>query len=854
MCNARLVVRHFRSILVLCLTAGYLAAGPCRIFGANGVDAGERNLLLNPSFAFHSFDGSRTGVAGTFRSGSVACWNTETYGDIEVVRSTRTTALRTQYPTDGVVRLRPGKKLSQFALLCELELDHGDCVSLSVRGRQEKPAALQATIHSLRLDNQMGTFSNPPDARVFPKHSRGELVRGPSATVAADRAGDLHIKLENVEIVGSFTESADASDDKPNTIGVLVEFENRSDADVWLYAPCLTRGSIARERLPVFRDAPEIYRGIPRTIQKLWRGEPLHLIVMGSSIDRGSANPRMALYDEDPASPTFKQVLSAGGDFDGAKVGHPEWNDYIAWWQHHFMYGGRLRRMLMQKFDYPIDKLLLNTMACDGSSVGESHSGLLDYAELKLPPSPALNGHREGKSWRELYPTIFSRPEGLRPDLVIFGSGANEHIDGADEVAVFEGAIRWFQRRYPEVEFVFCMWQNREGYSPNPPHLAELSLRYQIPVIDLGRKLSLTTRHCNSYALCPKDGHPQAAGHFLWAKQLETAFDVVGPISPGAAQRRLPQRISPYTVSWEGDTTTYDAESRRIKGHRAVVLDDTMINLWAKAKGKDDLVGIAIDGVVAQGSRRRPSVRRDVRNSTFAAGRLSLGDRHIAEVSGTDAELIAVDMKTALNRRWLGVESSFWGVPRDASGRADSANGVTSETIRFESAWGAPYGTRQRILAAGQAVEIDVPATDLSIAWVDDPQGGVLSAVVDGAEMLKVRTNQPFKHADGEVTFMENRRGIVGLPYGKHRVLITAEEGPVRLLGLFAYDTRANHDHERVVRGYATPGERISFSSPFRARPLTFVTGGLQIDGRALQTDSVLFEGTGPGSYEIIGE
>ena len=137
----------------------------------------------------------------------------------------------------------------------------------------------------------------------------------------------------------------------------------------------------------------------------------------------------------------------------------------------------------MEKFDYPMDRLLLNTMACDGSSISEAHSGLAEYASLSVPPDPGANGHRAGKTWQQLYPALFARPEGPRPDLVIFGSGANEKVDGADEIALFEGAIRWFQRHYPDTEFLFCMWQNRESYTPNTGHLMELSLRYGIPYV-----------------------------------------------------------------------------------------------------------------------------------------------------------------------------------------------------------------------------------------------------------------------------------------------------------------------------------------------------------------------------------
>src|SRR5690606_14708924 len=126
--------------------------------------------------------------------------------------------------------------------------------------------------------------------------------------------------------------------------------------------------------LPTLRDLPDYYRHIPRTISKLRRGEPLHIVAMGSSIDRGSANPPMYLYDEDPQSAHFKEPLSNGDFlFDGTQVGHPEWSPYIGQWRHYFSYTGRMRLDLMRRYNYPIDKILLNYMACDGSAIGESH-------------------------------------------------------------------------------------------------------------------------------------------------------------------------------------------------------------------------------------------------------------------------------------------------------------------------------------------------------------------------------------------------------------------------------------------------------------------------------------------------
>ncbi|HXT59021.1 MAG TPA: SGNH/GDSL hydrolase family protein [Pirellulales bacterium] len=815
----------------------FLAA--CLICWANAeapaTDGG--NLLLNPALGFHSFDNSRQGATDSAHSGAVACWNQDAYGDAEVFRAPRIKNFRTAFPVENVVVLHPGKRFYQFSLLAETGLDHGDHVSLSVNGFQTSKDSLQAVVHLMRVDSSAGEWSAPNDKRVFPKHSRGELVKGPSYTKRSGDGGDFQIKLEACEIVGAFTESPDKSTDEPNTIGVLVEFTNRSaDQDVWLYAPCLCRGAEALNRLAESRPMPQHYRGIPRTIQKLWRGEPLHVIVMGSSIDRGSANPRQFLYDEDPASPTYKQPLG-GADFDGTRIGRPEWDDYIAWWQHYFMYGGRLRRALMQKFDYPIDKLLLNTMACDGSSISEAHSGFADYASLSLPPDPGLNGHRAGKTWRQLYPALFERREGPRPDLVIFGSGANEKVDGADEIALFEGAIRWFQRHYPDTEFLFCMWQNRESYTASTGYLMELSLRYQIPYIDFGRLFHLSTRYANSYALCPRDGHPQAAGHDLWARQLERAFDVADPIRSGMAQLQLPERVNPYTIGWEGEMQTYAADSPRIRAGTAFILDDTVVNLWAG--GKEPAVGIRVDGKVHEGSRRGPQPRRDVRNSTFTTGLLSLGDRHIVEVAGRDARLAAVDAKTALERQWTGVESPRWQL---AELKAEA----------FISEWGAPFGASQVVVPAGQSVEIKLAGTDFSVAYVDREQGGTLLVEVDGEQRLDTPTNVPYVTASGESIYLENRRGIRCLAFGVHTLRITTAERSVALLGVFSYDTRANWRHERVLRGTAYPGETLRFATPFKARPVVLATGGLQL--KASTVSEVEFAGDGPGGYEIVGE
>lgn len=812
------------------------------IFAAAARAQTPANLLLNPALDFHCFENSRTGQGAEFKSGSIACWNQNAYGDAEAWRAARQTAFRSSFATDNVVVIHPGKTLHQFALLAEMGLDGGEHVSLSVFGHQTKPKSLSAAIRMMRLDSDEGTWSpkdfDMSDARTFPKHSRGELTADPSFVSESGEAPDFELKVEKAVIPFGFTESGTKSTKQPNVIGITVEFTNIGKEDVWIYAPCLARGDKALSRLPEARAMPDYYRGIPRTIQKLWRGEPLHLIVMGSSIDRGSANPPMTAYDEDPKSPTFKQPLSKVHDFEGEVVGHPEWNDYIGWWQHHFMYGGRLRQVLMQKFNYPMDRLLLNTMACDGSCIAESHSGLEAYATLSLPPEPGTNGQAKGKTWQELYPAVFARPEGARPDLVIFGSGANEKVDGANEVAAFEGAIRWFQRHYPGIEFVFCMWQNRETYTPNTGHLRELSLRYQIPFIDLGRVISETTRYCNSSALVPSDGHPQAAAHYLWAKQLERAFDVADPMKSGVAQLSLPERLSDHTIGWEGEVTTYNAGDKRLRGNTGFILDDTFVNLWATTK--DELVSLRLDGVQNEGSRRRPTRARDNRNSTFATGQLSLGDRHIIEATGKESAFVADDSKSALNRQWQPVTSPRWKLP----GKPEP----------FASEWGAPFGNAAVKLAPGSDASTDFIGTDLSVAFADAADGGDLIVLVDGKDVLRAATNQPFTDAAGKALFMENRKGIRDLAYGWHNVQIKAEGKPVRLLGAFTYDTRPNRQSERVERGRAFAGETISFTAPFKTRPWVVCHGGLQVKLDGVSASGVKFTGTGEGSYEIIGE
>jgi len=803
--------------------------------------APSMNLLLNARFTFHAFQNHREGKAESFTSHNVAFWNTDAWGDLTVTRESHVDAkIRPAFSTGNLVALTPGKKLWQFFTLPEAGLAPGEHLSLFAYGYQSAANALVARVKLLKLDSEDGTWTPADfgmgDKRTFPKHSRGELVVAGSHEARAEQTGAVELKVENAEIGGHFRDGNESHSDDVNTIGVQVEFENTAtESEAWVYSPCLCRGPQALARLPEARTMAPNYRSLPRTIQKLWKGEPLHILLMGSSIDRGSANPPMYLYDEDPKSPTFKQPLS-DRLFEPAKAGRPDLDGYVGWWQHYFDYAGRLRLELRRKFDLPVNKLCLNFMACDGSCVGEAHSGLKEYCSLSLPPDENANGHKAGTTWQELYPGLFERPEGPRPDLVIFGSGANEKTDTPDEVAVFEGMIRWIQRHYPDTEFLFCQFQNAGGYTPNPGDLQALALRYQIPFMDYGKIGDDVTRWVNRYALVPSDGHPQAASHYLWFKQLEKAFECWDPIEPGQAQLQLPARVHPNSYGWEGELVTYDEKSGRLKGGK-FVFDDTALNCWGTADEGDPEP--YVDG--EKQSARRATPGRDLRNSLFRHGRCRLGDRHILELAGKGARLTYVDAKVCPDRQFVGADSPRW-----------NRNGAT--VTDFISEWGAPYGAKQVVLAPGSAIAVDVVCTDLSVAYVDAAQGGKLRVLIDGAERLLQPTNAPFVDLDKNAHFMENRRGILGLGFGLHQVRLEAVDLSVAVLGLFTYDSRPNRQFERRLTGTAAAGETVAFSLPFKARPVVICHGALSAKTSDTTPTQVSFGGNGVGTYEVIGE
>ena len=819
-------------------------AKPLSLFVTLSAICFAQNLLENPTFEFHSFVNHREGKAVSFAGNSVAFWHHEAYGDITVTRESHIAPQKKPgYAVENIVSVAPGKSLSQTIPLCEAGLSHNEEVSLSIHGWQSKPKAAAASVELLKIDSEDGTWSpgefSFTDKRTFPKHARGELIIAKIFRAESEETGLFRITIPRILIEGHFTVGQDSHSDDLNTVAVRVTLSNASEnEEVLFWTPALVKGDLlSAARVPSIRPMVPMFRHIPKTMQKLWKGESLHIVLMGSSIDRGSANPPMYLYDENPASETFKQPISER-IFEPEKIGRPELEGYFGWWQHYFSYGGRLRLELMRKFNLPVSKLCLNMMACDGSNIGEAMSGLESYCSLALPPGEQTNGHKSERTWQELYPELFTRPQGPVPDLVIFGSGANEKTDTPDECALFEATIRWIQERYPETEFIFCVFQNKGGYTPSPGDLQAIALRYQIPFMDFGMLNDAMTRHCNAFTLVPRDGHPQAVGHYFWAYCLEKAFECWDPIPAGQAQLRLPSRLLKNTIGWEGVITKYSKESPRIVNGTAFILDDMAFNLWATGGTKEQRGSVHVDGKTVGTYRSQAYI--DLRNSSFRHGNLTLGDRHLAEITAPEAALVAVEMKTINGRLYYPVSSKLW-----------SHKGIIAP---FASPWGAPYGDVQLTLAPGETASITLPGTDYSIAFCDSKEGGKLHILVDGEEKLALDANIPFKLQDGTELYLENRKGIRGLPYGVHTIAVQAEGAPVPLLGVFSYDTRPNREAERVFNGFAAPGEKVFFIPPFKATPIIHACGDLTVKEVA-PTHLILDSPTGtPAPFSAIGE
>jgi hypothetical protein len=745
-------------------------------WNASNVQSAD-NLLCNPKFNYHVLKGSKS--ANGF---NVAGWNTDAYGDIEVMKKNKQFGDTLEY---RVVQINPGKRFWQFINLADLEtVKKDDSLALGVNVYQRKRSALEARLCLMGIESADGTWQPTAlgfsDVRVFSHHARGELIKIDQAEVVSDKkTGQIKLDISGLKIDWNFEKGNKSSASYRNAVGVLVEFKNTSNTPVWIYGPSLINGKKAQDNASSIRPLPEFYRMIPRTMKKLLKKQPVYILTLGSSIDRGSANPRLYRYDENPKSATYKQPLCNDKPFKPEVVNRPDLKGYIGWFQHYHMYTGRLRLELMKKFGYPINKILLNVMACDGSSIGESHSGFADYASFALPPNDNMNGHANGTKWKKLYPAFFKNRKKPAPDLVIFGHGHNEHIDYPDEIAAYEGAVRWFQRHYPKVEFLSCMWIRDKGRKKSIGEpMRQLAKHYGFPFVDVGEMIIRNSKTANFYSLAPDGGHPQAGAHYLWFKQLEQIFEVADPVKDPIPQKYLPVRFNPYSYSWDGEMITFKAGDKRIVESR-MIIEDTAFNLWAKhqAKDKKDLMHIIIDGKRQKDAGRGKGMdSRNVRNSTFVYGRLSLGDRHIIEVAGTAPQLVAVDNKIALNRKFYSVNNAKWK--------------KSAKLSKFKSTWGAPYGDKMAILKSGHKMLINVKADALSIAYVDDKNGGTLTAKVDGSSKLEQPTNIPFTDSEGKKHYIENRKGITGLKYGKHSVEISAKDHDVKILGIYTYDAR----------------------------------------------------------------
>ena len=125
---------------------------------------------------------------------------------------------------------------------------------------------------------------------------------------------------------------------------------------------------------------------------------------------------------------------------------------------------------------------------------------------------------------------------------------------------------------------------------------------------------------------------------------------------------------------------------------------------------------------------------------------------------------------------------------------------------------------------------------------------------IDGDEKLLQPTSVPFLDIEKTAHFMENRKGILGLGFGLHAIRIEAVNAPIAVLGAFTYDSRPNRTFERRMVGRAVAGETLTFSLPFRARPVVLCAGGLEAKPDDTTETSVTFSGRGAGTYEIVGE
>lgn len=104
--------------------------------------------------------------------------------------------------------------------------------------------------------------------------------------------------------------------------------------------------------------------------------------------------------------------------------------------------------------------------------------------------------------------------------------------------------------------------------------------------------------------------------------------------------------------------------------------------------------------------------------------------------------------------------------------------------------------------------------------WGWRGSSGKLSVFVDGIKRLEEATDVPFVDQKKQKHFLENHKGISRLPYGLHHIRIDAVGKPIAVLGISTYYSRSNRAFERRLTGQAAGGDKIIFSSLFKAQPM----------------------------------
>ncbi|MDD2476322.1 MAG: hypothetical protein PHI32_10460 [Dysgonamonadaceae bacterium] len=194
------------------------------------------NLLKNPSFEFHSFVNHREGTPVSYASHNVAFWNTDVWGDIEVVRESHVPdSVKPVFSTHNLIAITPGKKIWQFFTLPEADLSYGEKLSLSVYAYQKEGDQLKSKIKLMKTDSEDGEWSPKDfgmrDSRSFPKHARGELVVAKEYNTSLKDPGIVNLIIEDAVIIGKTGVGNKSSSNDINTIGIQVEFENLSLTD-----------------------------------------------------------------------------------------------------------------------------------------------------------------------------------------------------------------------------------------------------------------------------------------------------------------------------------------------------------------------------------------------------------------------------------------------------------------------------------------------------------------------------------------------------------------------------------------------------------------------------------------------